>query len=140
MNIQHRPQFDISAIIQLYSRKDNVDISYVCTSAIHENDAYAADIFYRSTPHPEFGNRYFGIFRGHSNLMITNADNIENLTFECIGQDDKWHYSQHRHDFYSIGNIAIDGGRAYIRLVGDVNLKNVGRKTFKIKNGQFYEV
>lgn len=143
MNIQHRPIFDREKIIEHYSGKDGVPVKYVCTSALGD-EARAMDIFYRDTPHPEFGNRYFGLyFRStgpldeQRQLCITNADRVEDLTFDMIEVDGQWHYSQHRHDFYTVGNTSIDGGRAYIRLVGDIN---VPRATLKVVNGQFEKV
>jgi hypothetical protein len=143
MNIQHRPIFDREKIIEHYSGKDGVPVKYVCTSALGD-EARAMDIFYRNTPHPEFGNRYFGLyFRStgpldeQRQLCITNADRIEDLTFDMIEVNGQWHYSQHRHDFHSVGDVAIDGGRAYIRLVGDIN---VPRATLKVVNGQFEKV
>lgn len=141
--IRHRPLFDVENVIQHYTEKDGVPIKYVCTSAPNTHAAYAADIFYRETPHPEFGNRYFGLYTNglhfdKPTVMITNADNIENLDFEMVVAGGEWHYSQHRHDFYSVGPVSIDGGRSYFRMVGDVH--NVLRKCFKVKDGEFVEV
>ena len=143
MNIKHNPIFDTSAIIQHYEAKDGVPIKYICTSALNHGTV-AADVFYRETAHPDFGNKYFGLYLnpysgepGGSRIMITNADCIENLDFEVVDVDGTLHYSQHRHDFRSVGDVAIDGGRAYIRLVGNVSRP---RKTLKVKNGEFINV
>jgi alpha-galactosidase len=139
MNIHHRPQFDTERVCALYSEKDGVPVTYVCTSAINSG-THAIDIFYRETPHPQFGNRYFGLyynsFSGNTQIMITNADAIEDVGFEMVKVDDQWHYSQHRHDFHSVGDVAIDGGRAYIRLVGNVH---VPRASMKVVNGKFVQ-
>jgi len=142
MNIHHRPLFNIEKACKLYSEKDGVPVTYVCTTALGF-EAQAMDVFYRETPHPEFGNRYFGLYwssnglRNEPQMMITNADRIEDLTFDMIEVDGQWHYSQHRHDFYSVGGTSIDGGRAYLRLVGEIN---VPRATLKVVNGQFEKV
>ena len=142
MNIHHRPIFDTKRVEQLYSEKDGVPVTYVCTSALG-NEAQAMDIFYRETPHPEFGNRYFGLYwhRLHfelpAKLMITNADKIEDAEFGMVDVNDQYHYSQHRHDFYSVGDVAVDGGRAYFRRVGDMTIPS---KWFKIKDGEFVEL
>ena len=140
-NIHHRPIFDTKRACELYSEKDGVPVTYICTTAL-DNGVQAMDVFYRGTPHPEFGNRYLGLFLtttwgGAKQMMITNADKIEELTFEMIEVDGQWHYSQHRHDFYSVGGTSIDGGRAYIRLVGDINVPHA---TLKVVNGQFEKV
>jgi hypothetical protein len=141
MNIQHRPIFDTDKVCKHYSEKDGIPIKYVCTSALG-HEAQAMDIFYRETPHPVFGNRYFGLFwhRLHfelpAELMITNADKIEDAEFGMVEVDGGLHYSQHRHDFYSVGDVAVDGGRSYFKRVGDLS---VPTKWLKVKNGEFVE-
>ena len=141
MNIHHRPIFDTKRVEKLYSEKDGVDVKYVCTSAPNEFANYAADIFYRETPHPEFGNRYFGLYRNPNpasdgTIMITNADMIEDLEFGMVKVNGQYHYSQHRHDFYSVGNVSLDGGRAYFKRVGDISIPACW---FKVKDGEFVE-
>ena len=132
--IAHRPLFDVEKIIQHYTEKDNVDITYVCTSDLRADDV-PCDIFYRSTPHPEFGNRYFGLYHDNrrDHLMITNADLIEDLDFGMLYHDGKYHYSQSRHDYHTVGDRAIDGGRAYVRIVGNDGVAYM----FKVKDGVF---
>ena len=143
MNIAHHPLFPTSNIAEYYSKKDGVPVKYVCTSAPNKQADYAADIFYRSTPHPEFGNRYFGLYQnihsGTSQIMITNCDMIEDLTFNMIEGIAGWEYSQHRHDYRQVGlaMAAIDGGRSYVRIVGNVHAPV---KTMRVKDGQFEEV
>lgn len=135
MNIQHNPILDVEKASRLYSEKDGVEVRYVCTSSITRHGSFAADIFYRETPHPEFGNRYFGLYFNYENqLMITNADMIEELEFNMVDVDGTLHYSQHRHDFRSIGDVAIDGGREYIRRVGNLSHP---MKFLKVKDGAF---
>jgi len=135
MNIQHSPLFDTAKIEKLYTEKDGVPVKYVCTSAANHGTT-AMDVFYRSTPHPEFDNNYFGVYTNHFHqdkptIMITNADQIESLEFGMIKDDDKYYYSQHRHDYKVVGDKMIDGGRAYIRSgAHDVDV-------FKIQDGEF---
>lgn len=134
MNIvNHRPQYDVEAVCKDYSEKDGVPVKYVCTTDIRASDA-PADIFYRETPHPEFGNRYFGLYydnyRGHT--YIFGADMVEDLEFGMIEHEGGYYYSQSHHDFVSVaeGKI-IDGGRAYVRASSPTVM-------MKIKNGEFY--
>lgn len=141
MNIKHHPLFDTARAEKLYSEKDNVTVKYVCTSAIG-SEAQAMDIFYRETPHPKFGNRYFGLYRNQhfasdGTVMITNADKIEDAEFGMIKGAEGWEYSQHRHDYRSVGDCAVDGGRSYFRRVGDLS---VSTKYMKIVDGEFVEV
>ncbi len=141
MNIKHHPLFDTARAEKLYSEKDNVTVKYICTSSIG-SEAQAMDIFYRETPHPKFGNRYFGLYRNQhfasdGTVMITNADKIEDAEFGMIKGAEGWEYSQHRHDYRSVGDCAVDGGRSYFRRVGDLS---VSTKYMKIVDGEFVEV
>ena len=120
MTIKHSPVFDTEQVIKNYSDKDGVPVRYVCTTDINHIDM-PVDVFYRETPHPEFGNHYFGLFVDHSGrIMITNADQVEELEFGLVVNDDgDWEYSRSRHDFKQFENGSmIDGGRAYIRSSG----------------------
>ena len=56
INIKHYPITKTNQVAELYSEKDGVDVKYVCTTELSDT---IADIFYRDTPHPEFGNKYF---------------------------------------------------------------------------------
>ena len=134
--IKHEPHFDTEKIIEHYTKKDGVPITYVCTSALGD-EAQAMDIFYRETPHPEFGNRYFGLYLDaiSGNLMITNADRIESVEFGLVEDDTgDLQYSAHRHDYkrFENGNM-IDGGRAYIRCAANEV------KHYVIRNGEMVE-
>ena len=138
VNIKHAPLFDTDKVCELYSEKDGVPVNYVCTSAINENATFAADVFYRATPHPEFGNRYFALYRNpyaeDAEIMITNADTIENFNFGMIkDRDGNYWYSSHRHDCLFMDGSMIDGGRSYVRSSGPVEY-------FKVKDGQFVNV
>ena len=130
MNIKHHPRFDIKKVIKHYEEKDKVAISYCCTSELTISDT-PIDIFYRSTPHPEFGNRYFGLFSYDGNVMIIDADVVETLDFGMItDKEGTYHYSECRHDYKEIDGQMIDGGRAYIRC-------STGYELFKVKDGVF---
>lgn len=138
MKIKHHSLFNTEKVCEHYSEKDGVPIKYVCTSAL-AGEEFARDIFYRETPHPEFGNKYFAIHEWPpGQVWISNADKIEDVVFDCIENPDtgEWEYSQHRHDYRQVGAVAIDGGRSYTRLVGDLN---VPVKPFRVKDGEFIE-
>ena len=130
----HAPRFNTEQIIKHYEEKDGVPITYVCSTDLKNSDV-PMDIFYRSTPHPQFGNKYFGLFIQPmtGSLMITNADHVENLEFGMIkDKDGKFWYSQSHHDCLFIDDQMIDGGRAYIRSSGPVQI-------FKVKDGVFVQ-
>jgi hypothetical protein len=132
MNIKHNPVSKVEKVIEYLSQKDGVPITYVCTTDLKNSDV-PVDIFFRETPHPQFGNRYIGIFV-HPNdktTMICDADMVEELSFGLVENDSgELEYSQSHHDFKSFenGNM-IDGGRAYIRC-------NKGCDLYVVRNGE----
>ena len=136
MDIKHAPVFDRDKIIEHYTKKDGVPIKYVCTTDLKASDV-PVDIFYRETPHPEFGNRYFGLYinrySNNATIMITNADIVEDYEFGMIqDKDNYWWYSQSHHDCLFIDGKMIDGGRQYIRHTGEAVV-------FRVKDGEFVE-
>jgi len=127
--ITHNPTTDVEAVIKHYGNKDGVNIKYCCTTELNVSDQ-VFDIFYRETPHPEFGNRYFGLHVTPSKAVyITNADIVESFDFGMI-KDAKgnYHYSRSHHDFVTIDRSMVDGGRKYIRSGGRLTY-------FKLING-----
>ena len=135
MDIKHPYQFDRQKIESHYTEKDGVPVKYVCTTDLKASDV-PVDVYYRATPHPEFGNRYFGLYNDRMNdrVMICNADIVEDFEFGMIkDSDNNWYYSSSHHDCIFIEGKMIDGGRQYIRHTG---LDGV----FKIVNGNFVEI
>ena len=131
--IKHYPRFDTQKAIEHYEQKDGVTITYVCTTDIFRSDN-PVDVFFRESPHPEFGNRYFGLQHHSGNVYISNADKIEELEFGVVENDaGELEYSQSHHDYKSFknGNM-IDGGRAYIRSSGC-------DKVYVVRDGKFCE-
>ena len=132
MNIVHENLFDIEKITAHYTEKDGEPVHYVCTTDLNASDV-PVDVYYRPTPHPQFGNHYFGLYYDHvrDHMMITNADVVESLEFGMIRVDGKYYYSQSHHDYKVVGDKMIDGGRAYVRSSGcDV--------VMRVKDGKFY--
>lgn len=131
MNIKHEPNFDVGIVTEHYSTKDGVPVQYVCTTDLTASDV-PVDVYYRETPHPQFGNHYFGLYHDHfrGNTMICNADKVEELDFGMIEIDGEYYYSQSHHDYKEVGDKMIDGGRVYIR-------SNCGTEVFQVKKGKF---
>lgn len=136
MTFKHANIFDVQKVIEHYEKRDGVPITYVCTSDVAASDV-PMDIFYRSTPHPQFGNKYFGLFYAPTTgaIMITNADNVESLNFDMIEDNDGnlW-YSQSHHDCIFVDGKMIDGGRAYTRT------SDHAIRSFKVKDGVLTEI
>lgn len=136
MHINHRPALEIDKVEEIFLLREGTPVKYVCSSALTESGVTDWDIFYRDTPHPEFGNRYLGLGYENNQLCICNADNIENLTFDMIEVNGELHYSKSRWDFHSVGDVSIDGGRSYLRLVGNCGYP---QKQLVVKDGKFNE-
>lgn len=131
--IKHNPIIDIEAAIKHYTAKDGVSITYCCTTELTVSDRIF-DVFYRGTPHPEFGNRYFGLHTVDNEVYIANADIVETFDIAMIKDaDGNYHYSRSNHDFVQVDKSMVDGGRQYVRCGGRVQY-------FKIVNGVFKEV
>jgi hypothetical protein len=130
--IKHYPVTNTQVIIDHYSEKDKATISYVCTTDFFKSDR-PVDIFYRSTPHPDFGNKYFGIAPSYESddYVIFNADKVEDFTFGMVEDDDgNLQYSEYHHrcKFFENGNM-IDGGREYVR-------SSLNAKIYVVRNGE----
>lgn len=133
--IKHYPILDTEKVIKHYEEKDNVTITYICTTDLRVSDR-PVDIFFRESPHPEFGNRYFGLYINHSDsLMITNADSIENFDFGLVKDSaGDMHYSMSHHDYKVLDNgNMIDGGRAYIR-------SSTGPELYRVIDGEMVKI
>lgn len=134
--VNHAPVFDTEKVVSIYEKKDGVPIKYVCTTDLQASDL-PVDIFYREDPHPEFGNRYFGLYRNpyseDARIVITNADIVEKYAFGMIKDKEgmMW-YSQCHHDCLFIDGAMIDGGRQYVR---GSNISGI----YKLVNGEFVE-
>ncbi len=131
--IKHFPITNTDVVVSHYSEKDGVPIKYVCTTDFNISDR-PVDIFYRESPHPQFGNKYFGIAPDYESddFVIFNADKVENFTFGMVEDDEgDMQYSRSHHDYKSFknGNM-IDGGRQYIR-------SSLNSQIYVIRDGQF---
>jgi len=127
--IQHRPLLDPQQVIEGLFPGEG--LQYVCTTSVTKDGCWAVDVFYRSTPHPEHGNHYVGVWVSCDFSATTSADHIEEYDFWMVEDDlGNLHYSQHRHDM----NNGIDGGRSYLRYLGSPTVVKM-----KIKDGEFVE-
>lgn len=140
-NVNHLPLFDTKLVEDHYTKKDGVPVKYVCTTSLHTGASFAADVFYRSTCHPEFGNRYFALYynpyANNAGILITNADCVEKLNFDMIEDNGILYYSRHRHDVVATpSGYVIDGGRGYTKMRGNETGLPI-RKTVVVKDGKF---
>ena len=86
-------------------------------------------IFYTETPHPQ-GSNYFGIYTYDNQIMITNGISASE-EFEGLQVGESVIYSRYRHDYREYKDVAVDGGRDYLKVVGNINHKHVKIKVVK---------
>jgi hypothetical protein len=99
---------------------------------------FPAAIFYTEEAHPQ-GSNYFALYfermsiTSDPRLLIMNGISATE-PFEGIQIGDNVYYSRYRHDYRECGPVAIDGGRDYTKLVGDISVcKKVTLKVNKDK-------
>lgn len=113
MKIDHRPILTQDSIQTIEKQKSAV---YVCTTELKAENV-PVDIFYGDVEHPVSKSRYFGIYHDYmrDGWFIIDGSYVEELDFGLIKDDDTYYYSRYRHDYFTIRNKMIDGGRAYVR-------------------------
>lgn len=141
--IVHRPFYaDVVKAEKLYSKKEGVPVKYVLTSSLDAR-GIAVDIYFRETPHPQFGNRYFGLFRTNGTIAICDADPIEGLFIDTIKADAGWIYSTNVLDMVTMVHdgegVSIDGGRDYRRILAK-DFSNIINRKFKVKDGNLIHI
>lgn len=96
-----------------------------------------AAVFYQNNKHPT-GSNYLGIFNDPSNnnwILFDALPTISQPWTGAINKDGQVIFSRYRHDFREspAKDFAIDGGRDYVRIVGD-NPENVMMVKLGVQN------
>lgn len=117
--------------------EEHFNAKYICETSIKDRNENWINIpvavFWQDKAHPQ-GSNYFGIFFGHMNqLMICDAISATLESFTGAVNGDEVIYSRYRHDYRQGNGFAIDGGRDYVKIVGDVNVKLVQLQIVKDK-------
>jgi hypothetical protein len=86
-------------------------------------------IFWNDTPHPQ-GSNWMGLFRDYHNGAWYVKDGItaSQLPIQCVVSNDKEVlFSKNSHHFNESvdKSVAIDGGRDYTRIIGNVECERV---------------
>lgn len=98
------------------------------------------ELFYSDEPHPVSQTRYFVLYTSKSKLMIGNGGPLDGSEISAYLTDNKIVYSRFNHDFKQHGNITVDGGPVYSRVLYEegnlpksVTLKIIDGKLIPIK-------
>lgn len=114
----------------------NRNAKYVC-SIEHMNTK--CELFYGDEVHPVSQSRYFLIYYSDNELMITSGKPLDGFEINAHLTDNKIVYSRFNHDFKQHGNITVDGGPTYCRV-----LYQEGNKpqsvTLKIMDGKLIPI
>ena len=124
MYINTDPEFFSDKLISKI--EDNYKAKYVCeTSVLAKNGGWTykpSSIFYTENAHPE-GSNYFAISLESDGYLISDAlPSIKEMEpIPAVYSGDEVIYSRFRHDFRTTkdGKVSIDGGRDYVRVVGE---------------------
>ncbi len=81
---------------------------------------FPAAIFYTEEKHPQ-GSNYFALYIDEDRRFVITNGLTAIEPFEGIQIGENVYYSRYRHDYRECGPVAIDGGRDYTKLVGDIN-------------------
>jgi hypothetical protein len=85
-------------------------------------------IFWQETPPVEGYSNYFGILEQHGTLLITSGASAFSEPIEgIVARNGEVNFSRYRHDFHysTDGSVAVDGGRDYMRVLGDIHQPRV---------------
>jgi hypothetical protein len=96
-------------------------MGYWCTKHGESWKETPVDVFYVENPDRSKGHsNYFGMFRKGENVFITNAESCfaDGMT-GVLSPDGEVGISRYRHHMQAVGAGAIDGGRDYIKVIGE---------------------
>lgn len=82
-------------------------------------------IFWQETPPQEGYSNYFALFVRDGKVYITSGETaFDSPIYGIVARNGEIVYSRHRWDCRSSsdGSVMIDGGRDYMRLVGDTSI------------------
>lgn len=87
---------------------------------------------------------FFTFYWNDRDLRVTGLPNFDPVIDAVITRDNSLIYSRCQHDFFSHGGVAVDGGREYVRIVGNYSdyekVKfNLLTKKFKRAKGRWYD-
>ena len=87
-----------------------------------------AAIFWQETPPIEGYCNYFGLIVQDGTIYITSGASAFSEPIEgVVARNGEVNFSRYRHDFHysEDGSIAVDGGRDYLRVLGDIHQPRV---------------
>lgn len=85
-------------------------------------------LFWCDKTHPESKSNWMGMYESEPYYYVCNGDSASRFPIWCVVSNDKQVlFSKYRHDFRSShdGSVAIDGGREYTRVIGNVRCEHV---------------
>jgi hypothetical protein len=128
----------IKIIEEKYKGKYVIDS---CLKGVYDTWAnFPTMIFYTEKAHPA-GSNYFALYRDFNEIsekthwMITDGiSGVQGDFYGYLFPGDELLHSRYRHDYCRHGGIAIDGGRDYVRVIGED--KSARGVKFNIVNGE----
>jgi hypothetical protein len=102
--------------------EEHYKATYVFESCLKGRDGnwlnFPAAIFYTETPHPE-GSNYFAFYDFGDGARIANGISATEVEYTGIVVGEEVAYSRYRHDYRTLDECFVDGGRDYLRTGGN---------------------
>lgn len=118
---------------QIKRIEKSYNATYVCETCIKSHDEWVnfpCAIFYTEKAHPEGSNYFAMYFNFDGDLTITNGITATEPFFG-VQVDDTVIYSRYRHDYRTLGDVSVDGGRDYLKVCGNINAPQVKLQIIK---------
>lgn len=92
----------------------------------------AAAFFWQANPPPGYKSIFAVVHQPGKGVVIMGPNGFDGVVEAVYSASKPYYvsYSAHGHDFHSIdpmGNVCVDGGRNYMRIVGDPGTYHVGK-------------
>jgi len=121
------PRFFSEELLSVIEKKKNA--KFVVESSIKQSFGWlnepVAIFYYSEKVHEVSNSHYFGILIKNRIMYIVNGQSAVEEPFTVMEFSGKIYNSVYRNDFVVFDGNGIDGGREYLRVIGDPLLKQV---------------
>jgi hypothetical protein len=121
--INHGKPYNSNIDISYFEKKYNA--KYVCELSIMAKRGWAASpaqIYYQEEPPQEGYSNYFAIVQQEGQVFITTGASVVGIPIHGVMlKSGEVIYSRYGHDYRSAstGDVSVDGGLEYMRILGD---------------------
>lgn len=131
-----KPRFFSQKLIQLVEERKNA--KFVFESSVKQSYGWLNQpvaIFYTEEKHPVSNSNYMGIVYQENRPFIIDGQSAVDDAFTVMEYNGEYFNSVFRHDYVCFDGNGIDGGRDYMRIIGEPTLLKA-----KIINGEVHVI